>query len=124
MIILDATTKTLEIVLGGAVATNQLPVQVAYADITTTTFDPKHNDTASNSTTPVTITSAPAASTQRQIKTINVYNRDTASATVTIQYNNNGTTRILVKIALAVDSTLFYTDTQGWRVISTAGVTL
>lgn len=124
MIILDATTKSLEIVLGGAITTNQLPVQVAYADITTTTFDPKHNDTASNSTTPVTIVAAPAASTQRQIKTINVYNRDTVNAVVTIQYNNNATTRILVKITLAADSTLFYTDTEGWRVITTAGAIL
>ena len=124
MIILDATTKSLEIVLGGAVATNQLPVCTEYVDTTTTAFTPIHNDTASNNTTPVTIVAAPASSTQRAIKAINVYNRDTASVTVTIQYNNNGTTRIMVKIALAADSTLFYTDAEGWRVITTAGALL
>lgn len=124
MIILDTTTKTLEVDLAGAVSTSQLPVVVSYVDVTTTAYAPIAADTATNSTTAVTIVAAPAASTQRQVKLLTVYNADTASATVTIQLNNNGTLRILVAVALAVGSTLVYTDGEGWRVLTSAGVIL
>ena len=121
MIILDATTKTLEIDLAGAVTTNQLPVVASYVDVTTTAYTPISSDTATNSTTAVTIVSAPAASTQRQVKLLTVYNADTVSVTVTIQLNNNSTLRSLVVVTLAVGSTLVYTDGEGWRVLTSAG---
>lgn len=121
MIILDATTKTLEVKLAGAITTSQLPVVASYVDVTTTAYTPISSDTATNSTTAVTIVAAPAASTQRQIKLLTVYNADTASATVTIQLNNNGTLRPLVVVALAVGSTLIYADGEGWRVLTSAG---
>lgn len=121
MIILDATTKTLEAVLAGAVTLNQLAYTVHYCDITTTAFTPGEVDGLTNSTTAVTILSAPAASTQRQVKTISVHNRDTAAATVTVSLDTSGTERILVKAALAVDSTLIYTDGEGWKVIDSSG---
>ncbi len=121
MIILDATTKTLEIDLAGAITTSQLPVVVSYADVTTTAYTPASTDMATNSTTAVTIVAAPAASTQRQVKLLTVYNADTATATVTVQLNNNGTLRPLVVVTLAVGSTLIYTDGEGWRVLTSAG---
>lgn len=121
MLILDATTKSLEIDLDGAVATTQLPFQANFVDVTTTAYTPGQNDGATNSTTAVTLVAAPAASTQRQVKLLTVYNADTASAIVTVQYNNNATLRTLVKITLAVGSTLVYTDGEGWRVITSAG---
>lgn len=121
MIILDAITKSLEIVLNGAVTTTQLPYLACYVDLTTTTYVPKQKDGTSNSTTAVTIVAAPAVSTQRQVKMLGVCNKDTVPAVVTVRYNNNGTLRRLIVVTLAVGSTLFYTDGEGWRVILTNG---
>jgi hypothetical protein len=121
VIILDATTRSLEVVLSGAITTNQLPVVASYVDVTTTTYVPGATPTVTNSTTPVTIAAAPGASTQRQVKMITVRNADTVSATVTINYNDNATLRALAKFTLAVDDLLVYTDGEGFRVFSSAG---
>jgi hypothetical protein len=123
MIILDATTKKIEFLLGGTVTTNQLPFEASYVDITTTTFTPGSNDGASNNTTAVIVVDVPGASTQRQVKIINIYNADTVATTVTVRYNNNGTTRILVKPTLAVGDTLSYVDGQGWFTVDSNGNT-
>jgi len=120
MIILDATTKTLEVVLGGAITTNQLPYVVSYVD-TGATNPLVEADGTTNSTTAVTMVSAPSANKAKIIKNISIYNADTVSATVTVRYNNNSTTRILVKFALPTGYSLIFTDTGGWQVMDTSG---
>jgi hypothetical protein len=114
--ILDATTKSLELILGGAVTTNQLPVCVEWTDVTASAFTPGHSDTASNGGTAVTICAAPGASTQRVVKHVNVYNKDTVAATVTVRYNNNATLRELIVIALQPGQSLTWSAEAGWRV--------
>jgi hypothetical protein len=121
MIILDATNKSIEAVLAAAITTTQLPITSSYTDITSSAFTPGESDTATNSTTGVTAVAAPAASTQRQIKSISVYNADTVAATVTIRYNNNSTLRTIVKVTLSVGDTLSFLDGIGWSVINTSG---
>lgn len=121
MIVLDATTKSLELVLAGAITTTQPTYVSAFVDVTTTAYTPGQSDGATNSTTGVTAVAAPAASTQRQVKLLTVYNGDTVAATVTVRYNNNATLRTLVKVALPVGYTLVYTDGEGFRVIDTNG---
>ena len=116
--ILDATTKSLEVFLAGAVATAQLPIFVGYADYTPTTFTPASSDTQTNNTTPVTIMAAPAASVQRQARFAFIYNADTAAATVTVRLNNNGTFRNVVKRTLQPGETLSY-DGRVWSVRTT-----
>ncbi len=118
MIILDATTRSLEAVLAGAVTTNQLVVVTGYVDVTITTYIAGSSNTITNNTTGVTILAAPGASTQRQLKFLSVFNNDTAAATVTIRYNDNTTLRTLAKVSLGVSDTLQYTDGEGWRVLS------
>src|SRR6266700_420741 len=121
MIILDTTTRSLEFKLGGTVTTNQLPFVSFYIDHTSAAYTPISQNGVSNNTTAVTIVTAPGASTQRAVKYINIRNRDTVSATVTLQYNDNGTIRELFVVALSVDDTLTYTDVNGWEVINTSG---
>lgn len=120
MLILDTTSKSIEIVLGAAVAANQLPVFATYADHTSSAFTPVSSDTQSNSTTAVTIVAAPAASTQRQVKSVSIYNADTAAATVTVRLNNAATLRTIVKAALAAGEGLHYDDASGWFVLDVA----
>ncbi len=121
MIILDTTTRSLEFKLGGTVTTNQLPFVSFYTDHTSAAYTPISQNGVSNNTTAVTIVTAPAASTQRAVKYINIRNRDTISETVTLQYNDNGTIRELFVVVLSVDDTLTYTDVNGWEVINTSG---
>jgi hypothetical protein len=114
--ILDATTKSLEVKLGGSVTSNQLPVMVSYADITTTTMIGGEYDIVTNDTTAVPILAAPGVSTQRQVKNITIYNADTVDASVIVQLNNNGTARIICKRTLACGETLEY-GSFGWNII-------
>ncbi len=111
MIVLDATTKSLEVVLTGAITTNQLDCTchcVDLQDSDQSVSDVVNTNIASNSVTAVTIMAAPAASHTRAVKAITVYNKDTVAAEVTVRINSNGTFYILTKTTLAVGETLVY----------------
>ena len=116
MYYLDSTTKNIEVYLGSAVAANQLPITCAYEDITTSTFTPGEYDTLTSNTSAITAIMAPGASTQRRVKSIDVYNADTAAANVYCRYNNSGTTKILTKAALPPQGVLQWTPSTGWNV--------
>lgn len=127
MIILNTTTKSLELVLAGSITTNQLAFVASFVDISQVNFGLTGADSsngASNDTTVVSMVAAPAADTSRQIKFLSIFNADTAAATVTVQYDDNGTNRTVCKVTLPVGASLVYTDGEGFRVISAAGAIL
>lgn len=121
MIILSETTDNLQVVLGGSVTTNQLQCFTAWRDRTSTTFVAGRTVTNTNSTTDVTIAASPAASTQRIIDYISVYNNDTVNATVTVKLDANGTEYILFKVTLAATEKIEYHEGQGFKVIASTG---
>lgn len=121
MIILDATTRSLEVILAGAITTNQLPIVASYVDVTTSAYTPGSSNTVTNNGTAVTAVAAPSASTQRQVKLLTVQNADTVSATVTVRYNDNATTRVLIKVVLTTGDNLVYTDGEGFRILDSSG---
>lgn len=108
--ILNATNKSIEAVLSGAITTTQPDFATSYADITASSFTEIPNDGTLNSTTPVTIVAAPAASTRRIVKSFIIFNRDTVNITVTLSYNNAGTLR---KIGIAVVEPDGYVTEEG-----------
>jgi hypothetical protein len=110
MIILDTITKTLEVILAGAITTTQLPFTVSYVDVNADfeVIAASELDGTTNSGTAVTMVPAPNATISRQIKFLSIPNVDTAAATVTVRLNNNTTTRIIWKGALAVGDVLTY----------------
>jgi plastocyanin len=114
MLRLDATTKSLEVVLAGAITTNQLPVVVNWSDGTTSTYTGGNTIANTNGATAVTVVAAPAVSTIRDIDYLSVRNIDTATATVTVQYRISGTAYTLAKITLNVGDQLTYTHADGW----------
>jgi len=121
MIVLDAT-DSLKAQLGGAVTTNELPIVASYVDVAAPDiYDPNSAHTLTTGAAAVTAVAAPAAGKRRQVKFLSVFNKDTVSATVTLLFDRSATARELVTIALAVSSTLVYTDGEGFRVIDTAG---
>lgn len=124
MLFLDTTTKSLEVLLGGAPATNQLPFVVGYVDVLTTDMSVSaisEADGVTNSGTAVTMVSAPAASHTRQLKFLSLRQADTAPVTATIRVNNNGTFREVCKFVLAVDDVLYFVDGEGFKVMTSAG---
>jgi len=120
--ILNATTKKIQILLGAAVAANQCPVVVDYVDFSSTATTPGLQLSNSNSTTAVDIVSAPAASTQRKVNLITVCNKDTVVVVVTIRLNDNGTTyNYLSGLVLPPNCTLQFTDMDGWSILNPDG---
>ena len=112
--ILDATTKTIEVVLEGAITTNQCDVTSGFADsYPGGGFLPGEQDTATNGATPVTAVSAPAANVQRMVNEVRVYNKDTVAHTITIQLNDNGTRRVLQKQTAAAGTVVLYAPSGG-----------
>lgn len=104
MFILNATTKSLKIVLGEA-ATTQPVFIVGYGDATDTALTEGSFEGACNSTTAVTLLAAPAADTRRVVKGITVYNADNVSHVVYIQHDDGSTVRTLYKFTLAAGQT-------------------
>jgi len=120
MIILT-DTDNLQIVLGGPITTNQLQCLSNWRDRTTSTFTPGRTPSNTNNTTDVNLVPAPAASTQRIVDFITVYNRDTVNATVTIKLDVSGTEYILGRWTLATGEVLQYMDGVGFNVMANSG---
>lgn len=120
--ILDATGKSLEIVLTAAITTNELPIVAAFVEYAAETVTPAGNDTITTGTTAVTIVAAPAANLQRQVKFLSIVNLDTVAAEVTVQLNNASTIRPMFTVLLGIDEQIIYTDRGGFRVYDNAGV--
>lgn len=118
--VLDSTTKSLQFELSGAAAANQLPAVVSWVDVSGTTMTPGSSTTQTNDTTSVELVAAPASSVQRQIKSVAIFNADTANATVKIVYNDNTALRTVVKIALQPGETLQFAE-NAWTAIDTNG---
>ena len=128
MLRLDRTTRKLGVVLGGAVTTNQLNVIVSgveripsaaaqqapvigFTQISTT-----------NNTTDVDICAAPKVNGHvREIESIYFRNGDTASAAVSIEYDDAGTDYVLFSATLAVGDFVAYSYLSGWQVFDTNG---
>jgi len=121
MIILSETTDNLQVVLGGAITTNQLQCFTSWRDRTSSTFVAGRTVTNTNNTTDVNLAAAPASSTQRVIDLIMVYNRDTVNATVTIKLDANGTEYILFVATLATGESIQYQEGVGFSVFANSG---
>lgn len=120
MILLKATTETLELATSAAA---DLDYSISYSDITTTTFNPSTNEGKITTATTTVILSAPAASTQRQVKLITISNRHaSASNTILVKKDISTTEYYLTpSVTLLPGETLQYIDTRGWVYYSATG---
>ena len=120
--ILDTTSKSVELVLGAAHATTAPVWGVEYVDHTSSAIAlPASGDGVANGTTPVTIVAAPAASTSRQVLSVTVYNADTIAQTATVSLNNSSTLRTRHKATLQPGDVLTWTPGRGWAVLDSSG---
>ena len=112
----------LEAVLAGAVTANQPEAHVDYVDynLQGEKTAPSPYRSALNSTTDVTILAAPATNPSREPIEVNIYNKDTASVTVTVKTDDGTTERIIVRRTLTTLQTLQWKTNIAWTVIATA----
>ena len=99
-IVLDSTTKSIS-AFTASVSGAAIDYIATWADSTSSTFVEGESDGQLTGSTPVTIVAAPAASTRRVIKTINLYNAGAYSETVTLTLVNGANTRVIVKVNIA-----------------------
>lgn len=124
MLHLDPTSKTIEVVLAAAHNANALQITGRYGDITVSTMALLALESigvATDGTTSVTAVGTPSAGTRRTVTHLAVFNADDITHTVTIRYADNGTSRTIIKLALAVGDTLSYVEGTGWGVIDSTG---
>lgn len=122
--ILLTTTQTLETVLAANAAANQLTYTTHYIDEVLSTFQLGAlgaSDGVTNDTTTVTMVSAPTTGVVRKVSGLSLYNGDTVAAIVTIQVNDNSTTRTIWKGLLIDGDTLTYTDLRGFGILNSSG---
>lgn len=121
MLRLTSTTEKIQAVLSGAITTTQPQAVVCYSDQTTGSYAGGKQVTALNSTTDVDILAAPAASTIRDVDYISIFNRDSASITVTVKYDISATDSIIITVTLQTLETLQYVHGSGWACIDAQG---
>ena len=118
MIILNSTTDKVQVFLTSAVTTTELSCFVSYRDTTSTTITPIRNVTLTNGISSVDLVGSPAASTQRIVDYLSVYNNDITMAEVTVRFVDNVTYYKLCVLRLAPGEKLEYQDGEGFKVIS------
>ncbi len=120
MIVLDTTGKKLQFSTTSTASTDFV---ASWADMTTTTFVPGCVDgnVAAIATTDLVL--APAASTQRQVKSIAITNKGTTAQGVTVVYQGGAARTLIGPVSLAGGETLQYEETSGWMVLDVAGRT-
>lgn len=102
-IVLDTTTKSLEIKLGEAKDTTEVNASITWADSTSngTALAEGSTQTTSNGATAATICVAPAASTKRIVRDGEFYNADAISHIIYVQIHSNSTIYIIGKATVA-----------------------
>lgn len=118
MILLTDTTHALELETSSSSSTDW---NVSYVEMDSTTTTPGSAQGNVASATTTSIVSAPASSTQRQVKLLTVRNKGSAAQTVTIKKDVSGTEYVLHAATLQPSEELIYTDGKGFEALDTAG---
>jgi hypothetical protein len=119
MILLTSTSDLVQVITGG---TQAIKVHASYVDLSGTTVTPGRLNTAIASAATTTVVGSPAASTQRTVKFLSVFNSDAATAdTVTVQHTDGTTVVILYKLSLLAGYTLTYNEGSGWQLFNAVG---
>lgn len=121
MLLLAATTDKLQLITSAAAT---IDVHVSYVDAVSTTLVPSgggKQNTAISTAATTDILAAPAASTLRNAKTIQIRNKHASlSCDVTVQFNQNATLFELHKVTLLAGEALEYIEGVGFFTLAAA----
>ena len=115
--------STLEVLLAGAITTNQIPFVVSYNNRLNTTYlnGEIYSKKISGTNAVVMLPVITSDTAFRIIEDINITNSDTVSADVTIRTKNNNQYYNLITVSLDSGDTLQYSSGNGWSVITSTG---
>lgn len=103
-------------------STADIAVCASWTDITSTTLTGGNDNTLSNSISVSDIVGSPAASTQRQVKNLKIYNYDaTDSNTLTISHTDGVLSAVIYRRALAPYESIEY-DGSKWIYYNAQGI--
>lgn len=121
--LLDATTRRITVKSDATAATTEPSLVADYVDLGTESGDyiPAANQTLLTGATRVEAVAAPDAGYQREVRELAIFNGDTAARVITVEYDDNGTYRVLYETTLAPRKTLLYRKETGWTVPNSAG---
>ena len=120
MIILNTTSDVLRVVTSSA---NALDANASFVDVSTTTVSGSRQNTPIVSATTTNFVSAPAASTQRNVKRFTLCAKGGANTVIPQLFDGTTAFQLLggTAITLAAGDTLEYEDGQGWAVLDPTG---
>lgn len=123
MIALTSTVRKLKVKLGGAIATEELPIIVQFRDDREERIRIAFGSTNkfTTGTTAVQVLDPPRPGITRLVSALQIYNKDTAVSTVNLIYDNAGIEYIMAKMTLDIGDLLIYEDRQGFYVIAKDG---
>lgn len=133
MIVLDSTTRSLQIILSGAKNTTDAPWVASYEDVypnvqpSGITRNAGSQNGTTNGVAAVTILSSPGGGSTAPARLLNNFsmaNADAAAITPTIQYvdsTGSVTRKCFGPLTLQVNETLCYEDRMGWQVLDANG---
>jgi hypothetical protein len=112
MILLSSTADLLRVTTSSAAT---VKVHTSHVDRSGTTITPGRRNTAIASTTTTTVVTSPAASTDRTVKFVSIFNDDASlSCTVTILHTDGTTAVDMWSATLAPQQGLQYDEGAGW----------
>jgi hypothetical protein len=118
IILTNAGTDKMQIVTSAAVTVD---VHASWVDLASGSVTPGRTNTAITTAATTDVVATPAASTQRNVKTLNVRNKHASSSVdVTVVFDQNGTDFELHKATLAAGEVLEYIEGIGWFKVSVA----
>ena len=106
--------------LDAAVSSTNPQYIISYNDMTATGMTLPQSSTQGNlnGLTPVTVLSAPLASTNRQVYNLTLYNSDNRAVNVTVRKDVSGTKYEIVTSTLSPGDTLQWSRESGWKVLA------
>jgi hypothetical protein len=121
MILLTGTSDLVQLVTGSA---GSIDVHASWVDNNAGTITPGRTNTAITTAATTTVVGSPAASTQRNLQTLNIRNKHaTSSNLVTVQHTDGATAVQLFAYTLLAGEELSFMDGVGFRVIDASGST-
>lgn len=119
---LSTANDRIEIVTDASATTTEPVFTASYQDITSAgmTVPQSSSQGSTAGTTDTTLVAAPAASTNRQVTYISVFNSDTVARTIRIYKDVSGTEYNLCLTTLQVGDTLEWSRETGWHILSTS----
>lgn len=112
MLLLTSTSDALSVISSAAVA---LDVHASWIDYAAGTVTPGRTNTAMSTATTTTVVASPASSTQRNVKSLHLRNKDaTLSTDVTVRHTDGTIIAELIKITLSAGDSLEYIEGVGF----------